>query len=320
MADGHARDHEGAAPRSGRPRPPQPARRRLRHRRLSRLGIPHRRVRPALRIRPQPRGGRAGASCGSRRRAPRRAGRRDSVRRRLIRPRRAERRAATRGRTGGRCLARRAATRAEGGAERWSFARTAAGERGASGTTGGSTTSDLLREQLEAAGFRVERLTHANSVLSAWGSIRGKRPRPPTGTTCGIPASSGALVNAIGSYAARARSAISEIARPAARVRAHAVRRRDAGRRRHAGRAGVLRRDVVGLRPRVRQRRVEGAGAAAPSGGGRRPARRAAGGRARRRHGRRRAAGRARSPGLARYGDRHRPCDGGACARAAATR
>ncbi len=27
----------------------------------------------------------------------------------------------------------------------------------------------LLREQLEVAGFRVERLTHANGVLSAWG-------------------------------------------------------------------------------------------------------------------------------------------------------
>ena len=57
----------------------------------------------------------------------------------------------------------------------------------------------LLRQQLEGAGFHVERLTHANGFLSAWATIRGKAPTAPTGTTCGIPSSPGALVNTIGS-------------------------------------------------------------------------------------------------------------------------
>lgn len=56
-----------------------------------------------------------------------------------------------------------------------------------------------LREELERGGFRVARMTHANAVLSAWGSLRGRVPRAPTATTCGISATPGALVNHIGS-------------------------------------------------------------------------------------------------------------------------
>ena len=57
----------------------------------------------------------------------------------------------------------------------------------------------LLREDLERGGFRLERLTHANAVLSAWGSLRGRVPRAPTATTCGISATPGAFVNRVGS-------------------------------------------------------------------------------------------------------------------------
>ena len=56
-----------------------------------------------------------------------------------------------------------------------------------------------LRKELERGGFRVERLTHANAVSSAWATVRGRTPKAPTGTTCGIPSAPGALANAIGS-------------------------------------------------------------------------------------------------------------------------
>lgn len=56
-----------------------------------------------------------------------------------------------------------------------------------------------LREELERGGFSIERLTHANVVLSAWGSLRRRAPRAPTATTCGIPDPSGALVSGVGS-------------------------------------------------------------------------------------------------------------------------
>ena len=125
----------------------------------------------------------------------------------------------------------------------------------------------LLREQLEAAGFRVERLTHANGVLSAWGAIRGKGPTAPTGTTCGIPSSPGALVNTIGSWL----------------LGLEARYLRSPGRRLGFGHTlfavatpgGPVTQGVQAffdatssdVRPRVRQWRVEGAGAAAPRGG-----------------------------------------------------
>jgi SAM-dependent methyltransferase len=59
--------------------------------------------------------------------------------------------------------------------------------------------AQMLREELERGGFRVERLTHANAVLSAWGSVRRRAPRAPTITTCGISDAPGAFVNRIGS-------------------------------------------------------------------------------------------------------------------------
>jgi SAM-dependent methyltransferase len=55
-----------------------------------------------------------------------------------------------------------------------------------------------LRAELERGGFRVERVTHANSVLSAWGAVRGRTPRAPTGTSCGIPSVPGKLANGVG--------------------------------------------------------------------------------------------------------------------------
>ena len=241
------------------------------------------------------------------------------VRRRLIRPRRAERRAATRGRTGGRCLARRAATRAERGG---SAGRSH--ERRTESTARAGRLAALRRGPVARAargGRLPRRAAHVREQRPlAWGSIRGKRPRPPTGTTCGIPASSGALVNAIGS----------SLLGLEARYLRSPGRRLGFGHTLFAvatpGGAGTQ--DVQaffdatssdydrgyasgGSKGRVLRRRAEVAVALLGE---------QAGGRARRRHGRRRAAGRARSPGLARYGDRHRPCDGGACARAAAAR
>jgi ubiquinone/menaquinone biosynthesis C-methylase UbiE len=44
-----------------------------------------------------------------------------------------------------------------------------------------------LRYQLEQAGFRVERITHANLVASLWATARGRVPHAPTETSDGIP-------------------------------------------------------------------------------------------------------------------------------------
>lgn len=57
-----------------------------------------------------------------------------------------------------------------------------------------------LRDTLEGGGFRVDRLTRANLVLSVWGSLRGKAPTAPTRTTCGISPVPGRLVNRVGSF------------------------------------------------------------------------------------------------------------------------
>jgi len=56
----------------------------------------------------------------------------------------------------------------------------------------------MLRRELEGAGFRVERLTHANALLGAWGSLRGRAPVAPTATSCGIPDRAGRLASAVG--------------------------------------------------------------------------------------------------------------------------
>lgn len=55
-----------------------------------------------------------------------------------------------------------------------------------------------LAGELEGAGFRVERLTHANMLLSLVGSARGRAPEAPTDTTCGIPSPGGGLSARVG--------------------------------------------------------------------------------------------------------------------------
>jgi 2-polyprenyl-3-methyl-5-hydroxy-6-metoxy-1,4-benzoquinol methylase len=56
-----------------------------------------------------------------------------------------------------------------------------------------------LATALEGAELAIVRLTHANMLLSAWGAARGRSPKAPTATTCGIPSAAGRLANAIGS-------------------------------------------------------------------------------------------------------------------------
>jgi SAM-dependent methyltransferase len=46
-----------------------------------------------------------------------------------------------------------------------------------------------LARELEAAGFRLRRLTYANTVLSAWGAFRGRAPKAPSESQDGIPSS-----------------------------------------------------------------------------------------------------------------------------------
>lgn len=47
-----------------------------------------------------------------------------------------------------------------------------------------------LRAELERAGFRCARLTHANVAGSLWEAARGHRPSPPSATSHGVPAAS----------------------------------------------------------------------------------------------------------------------------------
>lgn len=54
-----------------------------------------------------------------------------------------------------------------------------------------------LRRELEAAGFRCERLTYANVLPSVWAALRGRRPRPPGPTRHGIPQVPPDAVNAV---------------------------------------------------------------------------------------------------------------------------
>lgn len=55
-----------------------------------------------------------------------------------------------------------------------------------------------LRRDLEQAGFRVQRTTHANMILSMAGLLRGRGPVPPTSRTCGIPQASRAGAGVLG--------------------------------------------------------------------------------------------------------------------------
>ena len=55
-----------------------------------------------------------------------------------------------------------------------------------------------LRDELEAAGFRVERLTYANVVPSLWASLRGRVPHAPTEEHHGIADAAGAWQSAVG--------------------------------------------------------------------------------------------------------------------------
>lgn len=55
-----------------------------------------------------------------------------------------------------------------------------------------------LRRELERSGFRVERLTHANMLLSIWPISHGRSPRPPTDERHGIPIPGSALKERIG--------------------------------------------------------------------------------------------------------------------------
>jgi SAM-dependent methyltransferase len=54
-----------------------------------------------------------------------------------------------------------------------------------------------LARDLERGGFRVERVTHANAIMS----LAGRKPRPPTRGTCGIPRVPGRVASAVGSSA-----------------------------------------------------------------------------------------------------------------------
>ena len=59
-------------------------------------------------------------------------------------------------------------------------------------------TRDTLAADLARGGFRVERVTYANTAVSLTRAARGLTPKPPSGTTAGIPPPSGTLATAIG--------------------------------------------------------------------------------------------------------------------------
>ena len=81
--------------------------------------------------------------------------------------------------------------------------------------------ADLLRGELEAAGFDVVRVTYVNTALSLWGAARGRTPTAPTPTTCGIPAQAGSGANVARAHVARARSAHSAPLDAEPSLRAH---------------------------------------------------------------------------------------------------
>jgi SAM-dependent methyltransferase len=55
-----------------------------------------------------------------------------------------------------------------------------------------------LRDELARAGFAVERITHANMLLSTWPISRGRSPRPPTKERHGIPIPGSAMKARLG--------------------------------------------------------------------------------------------------------------------------
>ncbi len=57
-----------------------------------------------------------------------------------------------------------------------------------------------LRAALAGAGFRIDRLTHANTTLSLYAAARGRTPRAPSEESDGIPVRTpGTIVSAVGS-------------------------------------------------------------------------------------------------------------------------
>jgi SAM-dependent methyltransferase len=61
---------------------------------------------------------------------------------------------------------------------------------------------ETLRQELEAAGLAMERVTYANAVMSALSALRGRVPHAPSDTTHGIPdASPGTFRSAVGHLA-----------------------------------------------------------------------------------------------------------------------
>ncbi len=56
-----------------------------------------------------------------------------------------------------------------------------------------------LAAELTRGGFRVERVTYANTAVSLLRAARGLTPKPPTETSAGIPPPSGPLATAVGS-------------------------------------------------------------------------------------------------------------------------
>lgn len=55
-----------------------------------------------------------------------------------------------------------------------------------------------LAAELELAGFACERVTYANTLLSAYGTLRGRSPHAPSECQHGIPARPSRLVSALG--------------------------------------------------------------------------------------------------------------------------
>jgi SAM-dependent methyltransferase len=58
--------------------------------------------------------------------------------------------------------------------------------------------ADSLLTDLMDAGFEVRRMTYANLLFSAVAELRGRGPRPPTETWCGIPTPAGLLETTLG--------------------------------------------------------------------------------------------------------------------------
>ena len=55
-----------------------------------------------------------------------------------------------------------------------------------------------LQAHLQQGGFVVRRMTYANLFFSLVAELRGRGPRAPTGTTCGIPSQPGAFASMLG--------------------------------------------------------------------------------------------------------------------------